>query len=970
MIPQTLHDLLLADTGTASPPRPPSLLRPVLTIGGTAVVLAALVGGVVPRFFEPGLAAGTTAALALGGAGIVLALGLVCLHTHRRDHRAFQAAEAAFQARIDALHRLFAETSQPLLLFDGETLAVLAGNARGYAMIDTIAAQIADTTEDLARSKAADRLATALSTAVASGDLRRTGQARVSLAAGAPGADDRLSGCRFDLLVARAPSDGGSRLLVVGLDMSEDRQLRRVEAAVEDLDERLLAGEKVDDLLTSLSTVLVAYLECSGLLVLKKRGDTAVDVVFAHGTGGGYFDTAQPRADFRRVRSEPLGRALENGQTVGVTVAADAASAWAGAARSLAIGRIDAFPLIANGSVTGVLGVFDDKRQNARSRSLLKRLAGRLALLFAAADTQWRMRLLSTALESTVNAVFITDRQGRIEWVNSAFSEITGYALEDVSGITPSLLKSGEHETEFYSDLWTSILAGKPWRGELVNRRRNGLRYYARQAITPIVDSTDEISHFVAIQEDITEWRAAEKRSEYLSGHDLLTGLPNRTLLMDRLDQAIARLASQKDAAVALLLLDLDGFKAINDTMTQAFGDAVLIAVATRLDARLRAADTAARMGSDEFAVLIESKPGVAEDFDTYVMLTAQEILSDIRALDTVRGEKMTLSASMGIARYPSDATTAEQLLMNADVALTAGRSAQAREPQFYSIPKAQEMTEKVRMRQNLNGAVERGELALVYQPQVDLFTGRYIGVEALLRWNSPDHPKVRPDQFIPVAEETGLILQIGEWVVEEACRQMQAWEAQGIDDIKVAVNISARQLEGYDFAKFMAETVAFFGLPFGKIEVELTETTLVNETPQIAAQLRSLHDLGIGIAIDDFGTGFSSLTYLRRFPITKVKIDRTFVATMAENESDQKIVKAVVGLADALGLHTIAEGAEDAEQVALLRELGCRELQGYFSGRPTDPDSLAALLKENRLCPACVPPAPIARTPVGSLAD
>lgn len=945
--------LLSDDVGPVTPPRPPRLVWPVLAIVGTGLGLAVLLGAVLPRLFGLTLATAPALGLSLAGAVAVFALGGACLTLHRRERRAFEANEAQWRARLDALQRLFADSGHPLLLVDGETVSVLAANGPGQAMLNELAGGKADAT---AGARANEILGRALSAALGSGAARRGQQVRVCPEDWQETGGEATS--RFDLLIARAPSDGGSRYLVAGLDMAEDRQLKRLETAMEDLDERLLAGERIDDLLAGLSDRVATYLDCSGLLVLVKRSDHAVDVVFAHGTGSGYFDIAQPRADFRRVRSEPLGRALENGQVVTAALGEPNGSGWSGAAKSLNISRIDAYPLIGNGAVTGVLGVFDDKRHNARSRALLKRLAARLAILFAAADTQWRMRLLSTALEGTVNAVFITDRQGRIEWVNGAFSEITGFSLKDVAGSTPSLLKSGEHDSGFFADMWNDILAGKPWRGELVNRRRDGLRYYARQAVTPIFDDKQEITHFVAIQEDITEWRAAEKRSEYLSGHDLLTGLPNRTLLMDRLEQAIARLASQPDGAVALLLLDLDGFKAINDTMSQAFGDAVLIAVATRLDARLRVADTAARMGSDEFAVLIESKPGSGEDFDSQVMLTAKELLDDISGLDTVRGEKVTLSATMGIARYPGDAMTAEQLLMNADVALTAGRAAQAREPQFFSIPQAQEMTERVRMRQNLAGAVERGEFALAYQPQVDLTTGRYIGVEALLRWNSPDHPKVRPDHFIPMAEQSGLIVPIGEWVVEEACRQLRAWEQAGIDHIKMAVNISARQLESYDFANFMAKTVDLYDLPFRKIDVELTETTLVNETPQIAEQLRRLHDIGIGIAIDDFGTGFSSLTYLRKFPITKVKIDRTFVATMAENESDRTIVRAVVQLADALGLRTVAEGAEDADQVALLRDLGCQELQGYYSGRPMDPETLAALLRENQFCRVCVPPA------------
>lgn len=780
-------------------------------------------------------------------------------------------------------------------------------------------------------------------------DLDAGRQARISLS----GNGSASGGKDMELVAAQLPiSVGGGAISLIAVDPVTDHAQEDLDRALEGLDQQLLAGESQNQILESLFPKIEAYFQCGGLALVTKHPEGGITLDLGAGHALAYAEQMALRWDHLRSRREPIGRAIDGGEPVSVQLAETVGNGWVTVARDLGVERIDVVPLISGGDVIGAMAVFNGPDlQGARGR-LMRRTAARIAMLLSTVDVQWRMRLLSTALEGTVNAVFITDQKGRIEWVNGAFTDMTGYSLDEVSGITTSILKSGKHDDHFYQELWDTIQAGRSWRGELVNRRRNGRLYYLRQSITPITDPSNNVTHFVAIQEDITEWRAAEMRSEYLSGHDQLTGLPNRTLLMDRLTQAIGR-AERDGRSVALLLLDLDGFKALNDTKGQAFGDGVLVTVAARLDARLRSADTAARMGSDEFAVILESNAEIGASPDDHVAVTASDLMAEIRAIETVKGERVNLSASMGVTRYPGDADNAEDLLKCADVALTACRTNRLQEPQFFSIPTARAMTERVRIRLGLAGAIERKELHLAYQPQIDLQTGRYTGVEALLRWRWTDHDPVSPDKFIPVAEETGLILDIGNWVIEEVCRQLVIWEQQGITDLKVAVNVSARQLESGDLAGHLAACVRDAGIPSDRVEVELTETTLVNETPQIADQLFSLHDQGIGVAIDDFGTGFSSLTYLRRFPISKVKIDRTFIATMTENESDQAIVRAVIGLADNLGLKCIAEGAEEHDQVQFLRELGCQLLQGYFSGKPMAPDELADLLLTNQQCVA-----------------
>jgi diguanylate cyclase (GGDEF)-like protein/PAS domain S-box-containing protein len=548
-----------------------------------------------------------------------------------------------------------------------------------------------------------------------------------------------------------------------------------------------------------------------------------------------------------------------------------------------------------------------------------------------------RLRKLSRAVEQSANAVVITDRKGIIEYVNPWFTKITGYAGEDVIGQTPRILKSLETSPEIHQQLWDTLLAGKEWHGEMYNTKKSGELYWCMEAISPLKNEAGEVTHFVAISEDISHRKQAEQTITHMAFHDALTGLPNRRLFHDRLLQALA-LGQRNQSSVALMLLDLDHFKQINDTLGHDAGDEVLVIIAARLSASIRKTDTLARMGGDEFA-LIAVDLAHAED----VGRLAAALQEALRVPVQVKGRELYLSTSIGITVFPNDSRDADCLIKNADIALYRAKDKGRDNFQFFTSEMNTAILQRQQLENSMRCALDRHEFRLLYQPQVDLVSGRIECVEALIRWHHPELGIIGPTQFIALAEETGMIVAIGEWVLRSACAQARAWQLDGMP-LRVAVNLSARQFRQGDLADKVAHILRASELSSSLLELELTEGMLMEDTAQTSATLDTLHRMGVQISIDDFGTGYSSLSYLKRLPIDILKIDQSFVRDIHTDPDDRSIVTAVIALAHSLNLSVVAEGVETPEQLAFLRELRCDAVQGFLFSLPVAAEAMAAL--------------------------
>ena len=553
------------------------------------------------------------------------------------------------------------------------------------------------------------------------------------------------------------------------------------------------------------------------------------------------------------------------------------------------------------------------------------------------------MRKLSSAVEQTADSVMITNRSGVIEYVNPAFEHTTGFAQAEAVGRTPSIVKSGRHDEAFYRDLWQTILAGGVYRNVMVNRRKDGSLYYEEKTITPLKSASGEITHFVSTAKDITERMQVQERLQYLAHHDDLTRLPNRVLFLDRLSQALIR-AHFHHRILAVLFLDLDHFKNINDSLGHNVGDQFLEATAVRLASCVREGDTVARLGGDEFAILLED---IAQIED--ISMVARKVLGAFASPFTVELHELYLTTSIGVSLYPSDGEDGHTLLKHADAAMYKAKELGRNNFQFYSADMSARAFERLTLETHLRHALERREFVLYYQPQVDVTSGRIIGVEALIRWQHPEFGLLGPQQFITLAEDTGLIVPIGEWVTRAACEQARAWRDAGSGTIGVAVNLSARQFSEADFVDRMVRLVADSRVEAGALEFELTEGTVMKNAPQTVDKLLALSNLGVRFAIDDFGTGYSSLSYLSRFPIHTLKIDRSFVQNAPRDANDAEIVKTIIAMARALKLAVIAEGVEEPEQLALLRSQGCEVMQGYLFCRPVPAEEITRLLQSGR---------------------
>jgi diguanylate cyclase (GGDEF)-like protein/PAS domain S-box-containing protein len=548
-------------------------------------------------------------------------------------------------------------------------------------------------------------------------------------------------------------------------------------------------------------------------------------------------------------------------------------------------------------------------------------------------STERTLTMAAQVFENCRDAILIIDGAYRVVAVNQAFSDITGFAPEDVIGHEAPSLRAGLHEPAFYQQIWDYVAVHDHWEGELFSARRNAEVYPVRVALTAIRDAASRISNYMAILSDITDRKQVEEYTRHLAEHDFLTDLPNRVLFLDRLHQALAT-ARRQHTKVAVMFLDLDRFKAINDTHGPQAGDIVLKEVAARLTRCVRGVDTVSRQGGDEFVVILADIGGA--DQAAHV---AGSVMHAVSQAMKVGEHEITLSASIGISICPSDGDDVDTLLKHADVAMYHAKQSGRNAFQFFSPEMNAHVVERVQIENMLRLALENQEFVLEYQPEIDIASGRTIGVEALIRWRHPERGLLPPDQFIPIAEASGLIVPIGEWVLHQACAQARAWRDQGWP-VVVAVNLSNVQFIHDSLLKCVDDALANSGLAPQFLDLEITEGMIMNGDDATIATVNALRRRGVQLTVDDFGKGCSSLSTLRRYPLSKLKIDRSFVDDITREPADAAIIPAIIAVARSLKLRVIAEGVETAEQLRFLQQHGCDEYQGYYASLATsDPD-------------------------------
>jgi diguanylate cyclase (GGDEF)-like protein/PAS domain S-box-containing protein len=550
------------------------------------------------------------------------------------------------------------------------------------------------------------------------------------------------------------------------------------------------------------------------------------------------------------------------------------------------------------------------------------------------------LKLAASVFHNTMDGVMITDTAGCILSVNPSFSAITGFSAEESVGRGPNLLRSEHHKADFYRELWAVLLRDGHWEGEIWNRRKNGEAYLEWLSIVMVAGDDGQPVRYVGVFNDITELRKKDEHIRHLAFHDPLTGLPNRALLLDRLEHALV-FAQRESEQLGVMFIDLDRFKHINDTLGHDIGDGLLQEVARRLSHCLRQSDTVARMGGDEFVILLEH----VDEPEIYAGL-AKKIIASLCAPMTIGDHTLQVGASIGIACFPEDGADAVTLMKHADAAMYAAKAGGRSTYRFFQAVMTEKAGQRLHLEMELRNAVGNGELELFYQPRVMLATGAACGVEALVRWRHPQRGLVPPDDFISVAEETGIIHELGNWALEEACRQSRAWQKQGLGRIRIAVNISAKQLQEDDLAERIANLTRKYAISPSDLEVELTESVIMANPEKISGIFARLRQIGVMVAVDDFGTGYSSLAYLRRLPIDVLKIDRSFVMNADRDEGDAQIVRIIIALAQALKLEVVAEGVETASQAEFLRASGCSMMQGFLYARPQPAAATAAWLQ------------------------
>lgn len=549
------------------------------------------------------------------------------------------------------------------------------------------------------------------------------------------------------------------------------------------------------------------------------------------------------------------------------------------------------------------------------------------------------MRKIVKAVQDTSDCIFITDRNGVIEYVNRAGEEMTGFSREELLGKKPTVFKSAKHDNAFYKELWDTILAGATYRNIITNRRKNGELFDVYNTITPLKDETGEITHFVTIAKDLSLQRFLEERVNYLAYYDGLTALPNLNLFLDRIKQEVPRTEYRK-RHVAVLVVDIDRFAFINEMFGSGHGDEVLREVGRRLLGIIREGDTVARLGRDHFGILLAD---VAQSQD--IVFVVNKLFSSLEHPVRIAGTNITIAAYIGVSVSPQDSSDAAVLVKNAEIALLKSKNRGLNTYHFFTSDMDRQASNFAILQKSLFHALKNNEFVLYYQPYFYVTTEKLAGIECLIRWNSPEHGFVHPVRFIPALEDTRMIINVGKWVVKEACRQIKDWEDKGYVLVPVTTNLSAVQFKQPDLGDFLETTIKESGIDPRNLAFELTESTMMQNPDVIRRLLTRLKNMGVTISTDDFGTGYSSLSYLKKLPLDNLKIDISFVRDITSNPDDGAIVSSIVSMAHNLKLRTIAEGVETVEQLNILRLLQCDMAQGYYFCKPSPAEVVETML-------------------------
>ena len=552
-----------------------------------------------------------------------------------------------------------------------------------------------------------------------------------------------------------------------------------------------------------------------------------------------------------------------------------------------------------------------------------------------------RQRLAATVVDNTMEGVVVTDAHSRILSVNAAFTRLLGYTEEELLGKTPRVFKSGRHDKAFYEAMWSTLTETGYWQGEIWNRRKNGEIFPEHMSLSAVRDPAGEITHYVCMFTDISEEKAQQRQLEYLAHNDPLTGLSNRTWFGHQLELAVQE-AQGSGEHIAVLLLNLDRFKDVNDSYGHTTGDEVLKHIARQVQSALRPGDVLGRMAGDELAVVARN----LRHADGAAAMARHLIRAVAEPWRSPDGLEVVAGVSVGICMFPEHAGTTELLLQGAHAAVYGAKARGRGAWCFFHEAMTQAARERLELESRLRLALAQGHLQMYYQPQIDISTGRIQGAEALVRWNDPQEGLISPARFIPVAETSGVIGPLGEWVVREVCRQGQQWREAGLPPLTLALNVSPRQFHLTDLAGCTAAALHASGFPAALLELEITESALAERTEEARQVLVRLRELGVRIAVDDFGTGYSSLAQLKRFPIDVLKIDQGFIRDIPQSEDDMAISAAIIAMGHSMGLSVLAEGVETEGQLAFLRERGCDAYQGYLCSRPVPADEFVALLR------------------------
>ncbi|MBF0394436.1 MAG: EAL domain-containing protein [Alphaproteobacteria bacterium] len=743
---------------------------------------------------------------------------------------------------------------------------------------------------------------------------------------------------------SRAPRAGAGPRLVILRDITERKAAESIDVLMHEINQQVLHGVGLDGIMPFVCETLTALHDLPLVWVGLREPDGSIRVVGAAGEDVERLRALNIRWDEGREAEGPTGRAVRMARTVLARIDDPQWEECLVTVRERGYRAVAAIPLFAQHGVVGALHVYTHDRFPMDALRRLELLAMRLGVAIRIAIDQRNLHLQSAAMEAAANGMVIADRDGRIEWANEAFTRLTGWPLAEAKGRRADFVLADQQPGTVAE--W---LGSAGWRGETMLARREGGSPAVDLTVTPMRGGDGRVTHYVLVQEDISERKRVEERVRYLANYDPLTALPNRGLFRDRLQHAVAR-ARARGAILAVLFLDLDQFNRINDTLGHAVGDEVLKATVLRMSAAVRSADTLARVGGDEFAMILSDLPNAEAAANA-----ARQVLAAVARPLEVGGNEVHMGASIGISVFPGDGDDADQLVTNADMAMYRAIREAPNSYRFYGNAMNAEVRARMNVERELRRAVGKQEFVLYYQPQVEAASGRIVCLEALVRWRCPDRGLIPPMEFIPVAEESGLILAIGEWVLIEACGQLRQWQRMGLPVVPVAVNVSAAQLRHQDFVARVRGVLADTGLPANLLEMELTESIVMEDAPAAVRLLGELSATGIKLAIDDFGTGYSSLSYLKRFPVDKLKIDKSFVRDLTTDNNDAEIARAIISLGHSLNLKIVSEGVETEGQLNYLIQEGCDVIQGYLFSRPVPAEEVEPLLRRGWLTPGKV---------------